>query len=109
MKHRSKAQWLTLLAEHKTSGLSAAQFCRVRKLNANTLSLLKQQLQGQGKEVAAFMPVVVSRAALPTPIHCSSPEAAAGGTLSVMVGSCALQFDTLPAAHWLVSVVRGLA
>ena len=45
MKRRTPEQWQALFNEHKTSGLTTAQFCRQNNLNAKYFSLRKQQLQ----------------------------------------------------------------
>jgi len=52
MARRSKADWLRLIEEHKTSGLSAAEFCRRNKLNAKYFSLRRRKLT---KTKAAFV------------------------------------------------------
>jgi len=41
---RSKEQWRALFAEHKSSGLTAAAFCRERSLCPKYFALRKRQL-----------------------------------------------------------------
>ena len=43
MARRSKAEWLRLIEEHKTSGLSAAEFCRRNKLDAKYFGLRRRE------------------------------------------------------------------
>ena len=54
MTRRSKAEWLRLIESHKTSGLSAAEFCRRNKLDAKYFSLRRRELTGS-KTSTAFI------------------------------------------------------
>ena len=44
MVRRSKADWLRLIEEHRTSGLSAAEFCHRHKLNSKYFSFRRRKL-----------------------------------------------------------------
>ena len=41
MPKRSKAEWLSLIEQHDSSGLSAAEFCRRYSIDAKYFSLRK--------------------------------------------------------------------
>ena len=57
MKRRTPEQWQALFNEHKTSGLTAAEFCRQNNLNAKYFSLRRQQLQ---TKLSAFVKATMS-------------------------------------------------
>jgi len=65
MAKRSKSEWYSLFEEHDASGLSAAEFCRQRSIDAKYFSLRKRQLTADSP--ASFIQVkpVVSRPADP--------------------------------------------
>ncbi len=44
MIRRSKTEWLNLIDEHASSGLSAAEFCRRNKLNPKYFRLRRREL-----------------------------------------------------------------
>ena len=45
MTRRTQAQWCELIEQQRTSGLSAAEFCRRNSVNAKYFSLRKQKLK----------------------------------------------------------------
>ena len=66
MKRRSEAQWRALFAEHASSGMTAAAFCRERGLCPKYFGLRRKQLLGDKEAVAlkaamsSFVPVAVA-------------------------------------------------
>ncbi len=65
MKRRTEAQWCELFAEHKSSGLTAAAFCRERGLCSSHFSTRRKQLLAKEADVStnstpSFIPVAVS-------------------------------------------------
>ena len=44
MSRRSKAQWVELITQQQSSGLSAAEFCRSESINPKYFSMRKGQL-----------------------------------------------------------------
>ena len=64
MTRRSKQDWQDLVEEQAGSGLSAADFCRNKSLNAKYFSLRKSQLSKQS--LSAFVPVKLSQPSVPS-------------------------------------------
>ena len=54
---RSKEQWRALFAEHKSSGLTAAAFCRERSLCPKYFALRKRQLSGSNTSFVQVKPL----------------------------------------------------
>ena len=64
MKRRTQAEWHALIQQQKDSGLTAAEFCRQRSVNAKYFSLRKQKL----KQVSGNFVRVNTPAARSTPV-----------------------------------------
>lgn len=83
-KRRTKAQWLSLIEEFEQSGLTQAEFCAQRCLNAKYFSLLRikhQALAGSGSFVRAVArqphtpdPVTVQYGAVTVTLPASNPQ-----------------------------------
>ena len=61
---RSKEEWRRLFAEHESSGLTAAAFCREHSLCPKYFSLRKRQLgdgEGVPSRFVAVKPAIVTR------------------------------------------------
>jgi len=65
MVRRSEADWQALFAEHESSGLTAAEFCRRRSVCQKHFSVRKRQLNW--KPSAAFVQVKPIRHQTKTP------------------------------------------
>ena len=59
MTRRTKTEWCELIEEQRTSGLSAAEFCRRNSVNAKYFSVRKKQL---GNSHANFVRVAAPAA-----------------------------------------------
>lgn len=53
---RNESQWRELFTEHESSGLSAAQFCRLRGIDPKYFSLRKQQLKAVSSKFIEMKP-----------------------------------------------------
>ncbi len=56
MVRRSKTQWQELIEQQKSSGLSAAEFCRRNSISAKYFSLRKRQLDNDSKPFVKLVP-----------------------------------------------------
>ena len=59
-KHRTKSDWLALIDEFEQSGLTQAEFCAQRELNAKYFSLRRMRLKAQ-PESTGFTQAVVNK------------------------------------------------
>ena len=73
MKHSTQQEWLSLFQQHQQSGLTAAEFCRERHLNAKYFSKRKWDLNwkaGSRQSSQTFIQVTrAERNSLPTSIQ----------------------------------------
>ncbi len=58
MSRRSKADWLALISEQESSGLTAAEYCRQQDINEKYFSVRKRQLSRTGNQFVKVTPVV---------------------------------------------------
>ncbi len=98
MIRRSKEQWLSLFQQQTDSGLSAAEFCKQHALCDKHFSLRKKQLLA-----ANFIPVIVKPKKEKI---VSIPEKKMG--MQCRLGSCVLQFESLPDVAWLSQLIKAL-
>lgn len=99
MIRRSKEQWRLLFQQQTESGLSAAEFCNQHELCDKYFSLRKKQLL-----TTNFIPVIVKPK---KDKMVSTPEKKIG--MQCRLGSCALQFDSLPDVAWLSQLIKALS
>lgn len=66
-KRRTKAQWLALIDEFEQSGLTQAEFCAQRDLDAKYFSLRRIKLKAR-PEASGFVQAVTSGSGLSDPI-----------------------------------------
>ena len=62
MIRRSKTEWLNLIDEHASSGLSATEFCRRNKLNPKYFSLRRRELAQTTSAFVELAPQAVTSA-----------------------------------------------
>ena len=98
MKRRTEAQWRELFAEHESSGLTAAAFCRERELCARHFSVRRKQLLAKEADVStpSFIPVAIP-----------------GRGVSMMIelhwgDTVQLRVPTSVSPHWLAEFVQHL-
>ena len=60
MIRRNKAQWLDLIGEQASSGLSAAEFCRRNDLNPKYFSLRRRELSQTAPAFVELAPQAVA-------------------------------------------------
>ncbi len=62
MERRTEAQWRELFAEHESSGMTAAEFCRERGLCSSHFSVRRKQLLAKEADAStpSFVPVALS-------------------------------------------------
>ncbi len=62
MQRRTELQWRELFAEHESSGMTAAVFCRERDLRASHFSVRRKQLLAKEANTStpSFIPVALS-------------------------------------------------
>jgi len=99
MIRRRKEQWLTLFQQQIESGLSAAEFCKQHELCDKHFSLRKKQLLAGN-----FIPVIINPHKTKTT---SIPEKKTG--MQCRLGSCVLQFESLPDVTWLSRLIGALS
>lgn len=97
---RSKEQWLNLFQQHESSGLSAAQFCRDKKLCARYFSKRKKDFGWNSqfnkevklkKKSSDFIKVSVSKPAV---------------GFSLEYGGIKLSWNELPPTDWLSELMK---
>lgn len=93
---RSEVQWRELFEEHSRSGLSAAVFCREKKLCAKYFSLRRRQLSGEAVKPKG-QAFVAARVAPVTSV------------IEVQIGLVRLRLPGSVPAVWLAELVRGLS
>jgi hypothetical protein len=103
---RSKEQWLSLIQQQADSGISAAAFCKQQNICNKHFCVRKKQLLSSRTD-AAFVPVVVQPqkekpGALAKPMPTST-------YVQCRIGSCVLQFESLPDVTWLAQLIKALA
>ncbi len=104
MKKRTEEQWQELFAQHDTSGVSAAEFCKQHNLCPKYFSLRRKQLAMVADEVkTGFVRATVK----PESKHELSGVIAASLTIHCTAGQ--LVFGTLPQPGWLAQLLRELA
>ena len=60
MSQRSKAQWVELITQQQSSGLSAAEFCRRESINPKYFSMRKGLLTETGSAFCEVTPSSIS-------------------------------------------------
>lgn len=95
---RSEAQWRELFEAHTRSGLSAAAFCRERKLCPKYFSLRRRQLLGVVAKPKASSFVAARLLAVPSP-----------RVIELQAGLVRLRLPESVSADWLATLVRGLS
>ncbi|WP_444889309.1 IS66 family insertion sequence element accessory protein TnpA [Microbulbifer sp. DLAB2-AA] len=102
MPKRTQSEWLTLFAEHRSSGLSAAAFCREKQLCPKYFSLRRRQLK-------ASNPTTTSD---PQPFIQAIPaiaNKATGDKAIVLHGRWAeLTFPSSLSPQWLATFLKAL-
>jgi hypothetical protein len=93
---RNESQWWELFEAHERSGLSAAAFCRKKKLSPNYFSLRRRQLSWAAAKPKAFVAARLS--SLPSPT-----------VIEVQAGLVRLRLPGSVTADWLAALVRGLS
>ncbi len=106
---RSNADWLSLFQQQASSGLSAAAFCKQHNLCDKYFCVRKKQLTAVATSNAnAFVPVIVDKPKMLRKAIKPLPEKISTG-LQCRIGSCVLQFDSVPEAGWLAQLIKALA
>ena len=101
MNRRSKEQWLSLFQQQTDSGLSAAEFCKQQGLCDKHFSLRKKQLL---PSTEAFVRVVK-----PSPLKTKTVLPENKINMQCRIGSCLLQFESVPDAVWLSQLIKALS
>lgn len=94
---RSEVQWRELFEAHSRSGLSAAAFCREKKLCPKYFSLRRRQLSGAAAKPKAKAFVAARLSSLPSL-----------AVIEVQAGLVRLRLPGSIPADWLAALVRGL-
>ena len=96
MRKRAEEDWRLLFEEHSRTGLSAAAFCRERKLCAKYFSLRKRQLGSVDSEAPgrSFVPITVTKSTV--------------GIELWVTDRLKLQLPASISPDWLVSLIKGL-
>jgi hypothetical protein len=91
MTRRTKNEWCELIEQQKSSGLSAAEFCRRNSINDKYFSTQKQKL----KKLAGNLVRIAAPAARPVPVSTNGikvrvveleiPSEAVGETLAIFM------------------------
>lgn len=101
MVKRTVEEWYQLFAEQQESGLSAAQFCRERKLCPKHFCTRRRQLRASPDVTAqksnAFVAVPVIQ-----------PNPPAGTEIQLRCGPVTLSLPITVAAPWLAQLIQGL-
>lgn len=106
MVERSAEAWRLLFAEQESSGLTAARFCRERKLCPKYFSLRKKQLGWTGKEKGKRVPTCVPSAFVR--IERVPKEKVVGPRALMRLGGCEWAFEDV-SPRWLAELMKALA
>jgi len=91
MTRRTKNEWCELIEQQRTSGLSAAEFCRINSINPKYFSTRKQELKkSAGNFVRVAAPgarpaAVASNGITVRVIELEIPSEAVSETLSILM------------------------
>lgn len=96
---RTHEQWRALFAEHVESGLSAAAFCKMRKLCPKYFGLRRKQLFGEDSTLTKASPFIQAK-----PVASSFPS----GHVRLRYRGVELVFDSVR-PELIVTVVKQLA
>lgn len=98
MARLNRQQWLSLIAEFESSGLSQAEFCKQRELNPKYFSLKRSKLNNQDSTgVPTFSQVIL---ASPRP---------SSSSIELEFGRVTLKVNQSTPADYLAQVIRALA
>ena len=100
MQRRTQQEWLSLFQQHEQSGLTAAEFCRERHLNAKYFSKRKWDLNWKAKSSESAKAFVqVNRTEV-------SPSPA---SIQLTLGQTQLQLPQTIAPNWVAMLIKALA
>ena len=98
MTYRTRSQWLSLIAECDSSGLSQAEFCDQQGLNAKYFNTKRNRLMKKARsEALGFTRVTVE------------PPKPKEPTIALQVGRVSLQLDSSTPPDYLAQIIRLLA
>jgi hypothetical protein len=104
MKRHSNEQWRELFAQHDTSGVSAAEFCKQNNLCPKYFSLRRKQLIKKNSEIeTGFVRAQVKQ---------ETKRKTSGSmttSLTIHCNAGQLVFGALPQPGWLAQLLRDLA
>ena len=111
MTRRTRTQWQALFNEYDQSGLTAAAFCREKKLCPKYFSLRRRQLNTKAVEIQeaaaspkSFVRAMVSAGEQRSPVLIGSAD-----EIVLCQGDWHLSLPTSISPQWLASLINSLA